>query len=70
MNHLLSNYAKYPTGDKRILYMDDIINTASNAASRCQSQLNFDDKSWEKVYNKLIEVLEDVCGNPEYRNYN
>lgn len=70
MNHLNCSYIKNPVGEIREIFMDDIVNAASNAACKCQSQLNFDDKSWEKVYNKLIEVLEEVCGSPEYRNYN
>lgn len=70
MNHLGSNYIKNPIGETREIFMDDIINAASNSATKLQTQLNFSDQSWEKVYNKLIEVLEDVCGNPEYRNYN
>lgn len=70
MNHLGSNYVKNLVGEIREIFADDIINAASNSATKLQMQLNFSDQSWEKVYNKLIEVLEDVCGNPEFRNMN
>ena len=70
MNQLGSNYVKNPVGEIREIFMDDIINASANAVTKLQIQLNFDDKSWETVYHKLIEVLSEVCGEPDYRNYN
>lgn len=69
MNHLGQPYIKNPVGETRDIYMDDVINVSANLTNKAAESLHLDDKSWEKVYNKLIEVLEEVCGNPEYRSY-
>lgn len=69
MNHLGSNYVRDSSGNREI-FQDDILNCAANATNRICETLHIENNDWEKIYGKLIEVLNEVCNEPPYRNYN
>lgn len=49
---------------------DDILNVSANAANFCTDRLKLEDKDWEKIYNKLIEALNEILEEPDFKNYN
>lgn len=55
---------------KEEIFADDINNAAANATNKLCELLDIDDNGWEVVYNKLLEVLSELKGYPEYGNYN
>jgi len=52
------------------IFQDDILNISANAANSICQKANLEDKDWERIYNKLIEVLNEILDEPDFRNYN
>ena len=52
------------------IYQDHILNAAANSASVITQTLRLSDEDWDKIYEKLIEVLNEILDEPEFKNYN
>ena len=56
--------------DTSEIYQDDILNVAANAANYVNDRLPIEEKHWELIYNNLIDVLNKIFNEPDFRNYN
>lgn len=44
----------------------DILTISANSANKISDYFSLDGPEWEKIYNKLIEVLNEILDNPEF----
>lgn len=56
--------------DNKQIYADDINNASANATSKLCELLNIEDKHWEKIYNTLLNTLNEILEHPDYKNNN
>lgn len=52
------------------IYQDQLLNTAGNATSKIVESLHLNDEDWLKIYERIVNVLNEILDSPDFKNYN